>query len=205
MLVDDPAYLAARPLVGGAAPAVGDVRGGAGGQQQPHYVNLIFGNGLVQCRALAIPLPEALDEGIDVGAALDEVGDRFAAAGEGGEDRSPFKKRSTDRVEMLSIIPRRTDSRATSPGVQWLNDRCAASGSSQAMAIISRICSGLMSDGRPHRGASARISQIRLCTAESDSSPSTTRSWSCDADHRRRHLRTIGRVTTNFPTICSLE
>ena len=60
-----------------------------------------------------------------------KVGARFAAAGEGGEDRSPFKKRSTDRVEMLSIIPRRTDSRATSPGVQWLNGRCAASGSSQ--------------------------------------------------------------------------
>ena len=72
-----------------------------------------------------------------------------------------------------------------------------------AMATISRICSGRNSNERPLRGASARISQIRLCTAESDSSSSTARSWSSASDHRR-HLRTTGRLSATCSTMCSL-
>ena len=127
-----------------------------------------------------------------------------SSARDAASDRPPFKKRSTDRVEILSMMPLRTASRATSPGVQWLIGRRDDSGSSQAMAMISRICSGLISGGRPLRGASDRISPIRRCTAESGSSSSTARSRSWDSHHRRRHFRTIGRVTDSRSTMASL-
>ena len=90
---------------------------------------------------------------------------------------------------MFLMMPRRTASRATSPGVQWLIGRCAVSGSSQAMAMISRICSGRISGGRPLRVR-------RPGSRRSDSAPPSP------TLRLRRHAAGLGLVTT-VDAICA--
>src|SRR5262245_39300516 len=69
-----------------------------------------------------------------------------------------FKKRPTERCEMLGIRPRRMASSAISRWLQWLIGRSLADGFSQVIATRAQICSGVNTAGAPERGASARRS-----------------------------------------------
>src|SRR5579863_3534798 len=54
-----------------------------------------------------------------------------------------FKKRPTERCEMLGTRPRRIASSAISRWLQWLIGRSLSDGFSQVMAITAQICSGV--------------------------------------------------------------
>ncbi len=64
---------------------------------------------------------------------------------------------------MLSTMPRRMASSATSCCDQWVIGRALAEGRSQAMAMMAQICSGLKVAGAPERGASDRRGAIAAC------------------------------------------
>src|SRR5580698_3810928 len=66
-----------------------------------------------------------------------------------------FKKRPTERCEMLGTRPRRIASSAISRWLQWLIGRSLSDGFSQVIAITAQICSGVYVAGAPERGASA--------------------------------------------------
>src|ERR1700733_4787006 len=66
-----------------------------------------------------------------------------------------FKKRPTERCEMLGTRPRRIASSANSRWLQWLIGRSLSDGFSQAIAITAQICSGVYVAGAPERGAPA--------------------------------------------------
>src|ERR1700751_556055 len=66
-----------------------------------------------------------------------------------------FKKRPTERCEMLGTKPRRIASSAISRWLQWLMGRSLASGFSQVIATTAQICSAVYVAGAPGRGASA--------------------------------------------------
>src|ERR1700682_1445805 len=66
-----------------------------------------------------------------------------------------FKKRPTERCEMLGTRPRRMASSAISRWLQWLIGRSLSDGFSQVIAITAQICSGVYVAGAPERGASA--------------------------------------------------
>src|ERR1700683_2608806 len=66
-----------------------------------------------------------------------------------------FKKRPTERCEMLGTRPRRIASSAISRWLQWLIGRSLSDGLSQVIAITAQICSGVYVAGAPERGASA--------------------------------------------------
>ena len=66
-----------------------------------------------------------------------------------------FKKRPTERCEMLGTRPRRIASSAISRWLHWLIGRSLSDGLSQVIAITAQICSGVYVDGAPERGASA--------------------------------------------------
>ncbi|HWN49295.1 MAG TPA: hypothetical protein VNO18_05615, partial [Xanthobacteraceae bacterium] len=65
-----------------------------------------------------------------------------------------FKKRPTERCEMLGTRPRRIASSAISRWLQWLIGRSLSDGLSQVIAITAQICSGVYVAGAPERGAS---------------------------------------------------
>jgi hypothetical protein len=66
-----------------------------------------------------------------------------------------FKKRPTERCEMLGTRPRRVASSAISRWLHWLIGRSLSDGFSQVIAITAQICSGVYVEGAPERGASA--------------------------------------------------
>jgi hypothetical protein len=68
-----------------------------------------------------------------------------------------FKKRPTERCEMLGTRPRRIASSAISRWLQWLIGRSLSDGFSQVIAITAQICSGVYVAGAPQRGASAAV------------------------------------------------
>src|SRR5580700_3353122 len=72
----------------------------------------------------------------------------------GLEVRLFFKKRPTERCEMLGTRPRRIASSAISRWLQWLIGRSLSDGFSQVIAITAQICSGVYVAGAPARGAS---------------------------------------------------
>src|SRR6202035_1614042 len=88
-----------------------------------------------------------------------------------------FKKRPTERCEMLGPRPRRIASSAISRWLQWLIGRSLSDGFSQVIAITAQICSGVYVAGAPERGASA----IR----------SGTDCLSAACRHRLRQYRTV--------------
>ena len=88
-----------------------------------------------------------------------------------------FKKRPTERCEMLGTRPRRIASSAISRWLQWLMGRSLASGFSQVIATIAQTCSGVYVAGAPGRGASA--------------SRSGTDTPSAAVRHRLRQRRTV--------------
>src|SRR3984893_12919291 len=88
-----------------------------------------------------------------------------------------FKKRPTERCEMLGTRPRRIASSAISRWLQWLIGRSLSDGFSQVIAITAQICSGVSVAGAPERGASA----IR----------SGTDCLSAACRHRLRQYRTV--------------
>src|SRR3984893_17855561 len=65
-----------------------------------------------------------------------------------------FKKRPTERCEILGTRPRRIASSAISRWLQWLIGRSLSDGFSQVIAITAQICSGVYVAGAPERGAS---------------------------------------------------
>jgi hypothetical protein len=65
-----------------------------------------------------------------------------------------FKKRPTERCEMLGTKPRRMASSAISRWLQWLIGRSLSDGFSHVIAITAQICSGVYVAGAPDRGAS---------------------------------------------------
>src|SRR5439155_25849811 len=66
-----------------------------------------------------------------------------------------FKKRPTERCEMLGTTPRRMASAAISRWLQWLIGRSLSDGFSQVIATSAQICWGVNVAGVPDRGASA--------------------------------------------------
>ena len=88
-----------------------------------------------------------------------------------------FKKRPTERCEMLGTKPRRMASSAISRWLQWLIGRSLSDGFSQVIAITAQICSGVYVAGAPERGASA--------------SRSGTDCPSAACRHRLRQYRTV--------------
>src|ERR1700687_4223331 len=77
-----------------------------------------------------------------------------------------FKKRPTERCEMLGTKPRRMASSAISRWLQWLIGRSLSDGFSHVIATTAQICSGVYVAGAPDRGASARRSQtVHLSSA----------------------------------------
>src|ERR1700730_6795105 len=88
-----------------------------------------------------------------------------------------FKKRPTERCEMLGTRPRRMASSAISRWLQWLIGRSLSDGFSQVIAITAQICSGVYVAGVPDRGASVSRSGTDL--------PSAARR------HRLRQCRTV--------------
>src|SRR6266849_5150810 len=88
-----------------------------------------------------------------------------------------FKKRPTERCEMLGTRPRRMASSAISRWLQWLMGRSLSDGFSQVIAITAQICSGVYVAGAPGRGASASRSGTDC--------PSAARR------HRLRQYRTV--------------
>jgi hypothetical protein len=88
-----------------------------------------------------------------------------------------FKKRPTERCEMLGTRPRRMASSAISRWLQWLIGRSLSDGFSQVIAITAQICSGVYVAGAPDRGASASRSGTDC--------PSAARR------HRLRQYRTV--------------
>ena len=88
-----------------------------------------------------------------------------------------FKKRPTERCEILGTRPRRIASSAISRWLHWLIGRSLSEGFSQVIAITAQICSGVYVAGAPDRGASA--------------SRSGTGSPSVACRHRRRQYRTV--------------
>jgi len=63
-----------------------------------------------------------------------------------------FKKRPTERCEIVGMRPRRIASSAIS---RWLQCRSLSEDFSQVIAINAQICSGVWVAGAPQRGASA--------------------------------------------------
>jgi len=59
------------------------------------------------------------------------------------EVRFFFKKRPTERCEMLGMRPRRMASSAISRWLQWLMGRSLSDGFSHVIAITAQICSGI--------------------------------------------------------------
>src|SRR6266852_926335 len=88
-----------------------------------------------------------------------------------------FKKRPTERCEMLGTRPRRIASSAISRWLQWLIGRSLSDGFSQVIAITAQICSGVYVAGAPDRGASV--------------SRSGTNCPSAACRHRLRQYRTV--------------
>src|SRR6266851_2196895 len=88
-----------------------------------------------------------------------------------------FKKRPTERCEMLGTRPRRMASSAISRWLQWLMGRSLSDGFSHVIAITAQICSGVYVAGAPDRGASASRSGTDC--------PSAARR------HRLRQYRTV--------------
>jgi len=88
-----------------------------------------------------------------------------------------FKKRPTERCEMLGTSPRRMASSAISRWLQWLIGRSLSDGFSHVIATTAHICSGVNVAGDPDRGASA--------------SRSTTDRLSSAVRHRLRQYRTV--------------
>jgi hypothetical protein len=76
-----------------------------------------------------------------------------------------FKKRPTERCEMLGTRPRRIASSAISRWLQWLIGRSLSAGFSQVIAINAQICSGVYLAGAPERGASAIRSETDCLSA----------------------------------------
>ena len=66
-----------------------------------------------------------------------------------------FKKRPTERCEMLWTRPRRMASSAISRWLQWLIGRSLSDGFSHVIATRAQICSGVNVAGAPERCASA--------------------------------------------------
>jgi hypothetical protein len=82
-------------------------------------------------------------------------------------------------------MPRLITSSAISRWVQWVMGRPDWLGASQAMATIAQICSAVIVDGLPERGASLRRSSM----------PSSARGIGCKSIQRSRQIRTMSRVT----------
>src|ERR1700726_2611613 len=88
-----------------------------------------------------------------------------------------FKKRPTERCDMLGTWPRRMASSAISRWLQWLIGRSLSDGFSQVIATIAQICSGVYVAGAPDRGLSAN----RTATGQ----------FSAARRHRVRQRRTV--------------
>jgi hypothetical protein len=88
-----------------------------------------------------------------------------------------FKKRPTERCEMLGTTPRRIASAAISRWLQWLIGRSLSDGFSQVIATSAQICWGVNVAGVPDRGASASLSGTNCPRAASR--------------HRLRQYRTV--------------
>src|SRR6202789_2446533 len=84
-----------------------------------------------------------------------------------------FKKRPTERCEMLGTRPRRIASSAISRWLQWLIGRSLSDGFSQVIAITAQICSGVYVAGAPERGASASRSDAPVASARANTAPSS--------------------------------
>src|SRR5262245_28405766 len=69
-----------------------------------------------------------------------------------------FKKRPTERCEMIGTRPRRMASSAISRWLQWLMGRSLSEGFSHVIATRAQICSAVKVAGAPDRGASASLS-----------------------------------------------
>src|SRR5450631_4089469 len=79
-----------------------------------------------------------------------------SSACDGVAKRSPFKKRSTVRGEMVVTMPRFMASSASSRGVQALTGRSTVIGCSQASAMICMYCSKVKVPGAPERRSSVK-------------------------------------------------
>src|ERR1700682_3209942 len=88
-----------------------------------------------------------------------------------------FKKRPTERCEMLGTRLRRMASAAISRWLQWLIGRSLSDGFSQVIATTAQICWGVKVAGAPDRGASASRSGTHCPLAASR--------------HRLRQYRTV--------------
>jgi hypothetical protein len=64
----------------------------------------------------------------------------------------PFKKRPTERCEIVFTIPRLLAAVANSCWVQWLFGSALFAGGSQAKATTAQTCSGVYFAGAPERG-----------------------------------------------------
>jgi hypothetical protein len=88
-----------------------------------------------------------------------------------------FKKRPTERCEMLGTRPRRIASSAISRWLQWLIGRSLSDGFSQVIAITAQICSGVYVAG--------------LLTAAHRSAARARTAPSAACRHRLRQYRTV--------------
>ena len=97
-----------------------------------------------------------------------------------------FKKRPTERCEMLGTRPRRMASPAISRWLHWLMGSSLSDGFSHVIATTAQICSGVNVGGAPDRGASASRSQ--------------TDCLSSACRHRLRQYRTVFGDSLNLPS-----
>ena len=97
---------------------------------------------------------------------------------------------------MVGTIFRFTASSATSREVQWPTGRCeSSSGCSQAMAMISTICSGVKVPPQPARGASTRTAVRQRLRSEVREPSSAAANCSWAAAHRLYiHAQTLRQV-----------
>src|ERR1700730_2931285 len=95
-----------------------------------------------------------------------------------------FKKRPTERCEMLGMRPRRMASSAISRWLQWLMGRSLSDGFSHVIATRAQICSGVNVAGAPERGASDSRSGTDCLSAAS-------------RQHLRQYLTVLGQTPSS--------
>jgi len=101
------------------------------------------------------------------------------------------KKRSTVRGEICSTMPRLTASSASSRGVQLLTGRSAASGFSQASAMICMNCSNVKVAGAPGRCSSVKSTSMAWLSSFGFPAASMACNRDSAACQRSRQRRTV--------------
>jgi len=95
---------------------------------------------------------------------------------------------------MRATMPRLTASSAISRPVHWLIGRADSAGASQANAMSRQVCSLLIRQGPPGRGASS--SRSATLNAVNGSVPKSSQ--------RVRHSRAVSTFTARWRAICAL-